>query len=56
MPEKRSWVIDVCRTCDRLAVWPFCEHRPTSPQYDRTDSWCVPVVVYTTAKREAVNA
>jgi hypothetical protein len=22
-----SWVIDVCRTCGRLAVWPFCEHR-----------------------------
>ena len=22
----RSWVIEVCATCDRLAVWPYCEH------------------------------
>lgn len=24
----REWVIDVCRTCGRMATWPFCEHRP----------------------------
>lgn len=28
MAERRTWYIDVCKTCDRLAQWPFCEHRP----------------------------
>lgn len=27
MTAGRTWVIAVCRTCDRLAQWPFCEHR-----------------------------
>lgn len=22
------WFIDVCKTCGRIAHWPFCEHRP----------------------------
>jgi hypothetical protein len=24
----REWVVEVCRSCDRLAQWPFCSHRP----------------------------
>lgn len=24
---RRTWIIEVCKTCARLAVWPFCEHR-----------------------------
>lgn len=28
MAARRVWLIDVCRTCNRLAQWPFCEHRP----------------------------
>lgn len=25
----RRWegIVEVCKTCDRKAVWPFCEHR-----------------------------
>ncbi len=43
MAERRTWVIDVCRTCGKLAQWPFCEHRDEK----RTDdmSWCVPITV-----------
>ncbi len=25
-----GWVIEVCRTCNAIAVYPFCEHRPAS--------------------------
>jgi len=38
-----SWVIDVCRTCGRLAVWPFCEHRDNPP--DDGTGWCYPARV-----------
>lgn len=27
-PKKRTYFIDVCKTCNRLAQWPFCEHKP----------------------------
>jgi hypothetical protein len=42
--EKRTWVIDVCRTCGELATYPFCEHReqPPPPGYF---SWCAPITV-----------
>lgn len=36
-PEKRTWDIRVCKTCDRLAEYPFCEHRELAlkqPPYD----------------------
>lgn len=38
-----SWVVEVCRTCGRVAQWPFCEHRQQRPTDDRP--WCLPVVV-----------
>lgn len=38
-----SWVIEVCRTCGRVATWPFCEHREDRPADG--SPWCVPVVV-----------
>lgn len=38
-----SWVIEVCRTCGRVAQWPFCEHREQRPVDERP--WCLPVVV-----------
>lgn len=25
--KRREWIIEVCRTCARIANWPFCEHR-----------------------------
>lgn len=31
---KRVFFIDVCKTCDRLAKWPFCEHRPEHIDYE----------------------
>jgi hypothetical protein len=37
MSERWAWTIDVCRTCGRQAIWPFCEHRGAG--------WCVPVQV-----------
>lgn len=37
------WVIDVCRTCGRLAQWPFCEHREKRPADGRP--WCAPIAV-----------
>ena len=40
-----GWVIDVCATCGRQAIWPFCEHR------DTRRSWCEPVVVAPVEKR-----
>lgn len=46
----RSWLIPVCRTCDRLAVWPFCEHREMPPP-DGTGSWLTYVTVYSRAKK-----
>lgn len=42
---RRAWTIDVCRICDRLAVWPFCEH------YSTTERWTEPVTVTTRAKK-----
>ena len=38
-----GWIINVCRTCGRRAIWPFCEHRdlPVAPG----KSWCVGVSV-----------
>lgn len=47
MPSPVSYVIDVCRHCGRLAVWPGCEHwqshagwtmsvRVTLPKGERT--------------------
>jgi hypothetical protein len=27
MAARRYWYIQVCRTCSRVAQWPFCEHR-----------------------------
>lgn len=40
MNAERGWVIDVCATCHRLAVYPFCEHR----RVDRQWTVAVPVV------------
>ncbi|MCW2957162.1 MAG: hypothetical protein JWO69_2031 [Thermoleophilia bacterium] len=31
-------VIEVCKTCDRKAQWPFCEHRE-QPAPDGSDRW-----------------
>lgn len=42
-PAPRRWTIEVCRFCDRLAVFPFCEHRDLW-RYDEPP-WCVPIVV-----------
>lgn len=39
-----TWTIDVCRTCGKLAIWPFCEHRPDGFLAD-LESWCFPVPV-----------
>lgn len=52
---KRSWVIDVCKTCGRLAHWPFCEHggglrRPGDKLPPA--GWCEPVTVRETIDRE----
>ncbi len=37
-----GWIIDVCKTCGRLATWPFCEHRDQRPAFG---SWCIGVRV-----------
>ena len=50
--ERRSWIIPVCRTCERLAVWPFCEHRPDYYVPPETPLWYEDVPVYTYAKRK----
>jgi hypothetical protein len=36
----RTWTIDVCRSCSRLAYEPFCGHRDDDP------GWSGPVTVY----------
>lgn len=36
---KRSWIIDVCRYCGHLAMWPGCEH------WQSSERWTVPVRV-----------
>jgi hypothetical protein len=41
---RRDWTIQVCRTCDRLAMWPFCEHRDERRPAD-APSWCVSIDV-----------
>ncbi len=44
----RSWVIEVCATCDRLAVWPFCEHKAkffASEIFEGPPTWTRTVVV-----------
>jgi hypothetical protein len=33
-----SYVMDVCSTCGRHAVWPYCEHKGA-------EKWTEPVVV-----------
>jgi hypothetical protein len=38
-----GWIVDVCRMCGRLAMWPFCAHRE-EPQADGR-SWCESVAV-----------
>jgi hypothetical protein len=38
-----GWIIDVCRTCGRIATWPFCVHR--SLTRDDGKPWCVQVIV-----------
>ena len=38
-----SWVISICRTCGRVAQWPFCEHREQPPADG--SPWCLPVSV-----------
>lgn len=42
---KRTWVIDVCKTCGRIATWPFCEHRPEGWVPIDTPPWCESVAV-----------
>ncbi len=42
-PFPTSWVISVCRTCGRHAVWPFCQHRKEQPADGRL--WYAPVLV-----------
>jgi len=44
--EKRTWMIEVCKTCSRLAQWPYCAHRPTT-----TNEWSVPQVSWTETVR-----
>lgn len=39
----RSYVIDVCLTCGKHAVYPFCAHR------SETARWTYPLVVAATA-------
>ena len=41
----RTWVIDVCRTCGRVATWPFCEHRPEAFATADGESWYEPIRV-----------
>jgi hypothetical protein len=45
--RRRRWVIDVCRTCGRLATWPFCEHRPDGYRsaIEGEEPWCEAVAV-----------
>lgn len=56
-PKKpdRSWTIQVCATCDKLATPPFCEHRPTewtgTPMGDR---WTETVVVRARTKKRGL--
>jgi hypothetical protein len=36
MPEPRPrWegIVEVCKTCDRKAQWPFCEHRDSNDPF-----------------------
>lgn len=40
MSEQRSWVIDVCRYCGALAVYPGCKH------WRINDRWTTAVVVH----------
>jgi len=44
MAERGTWVIDVCRTCGKVATYPFCEHREM-PAPPGGVSWCAPVTV-----------
>jgi len=32
--KPREWLIEVCATCGRHAVWPFCAHRPEGYEPD----------------------
>jgi hypothetical protein len=50
MLPPRSWVIDVCRVCSRLAAWPFCEHRAAWPPASEVP-WFEPVTVYERRRR-----
>ncbi len=40
-----GWIIDVCKTCGRLATWPFCEHREVKPTGLTRSGWCIDVQV-----------
>lgn len=48
---RKTWVIDVCRTCGELAVYPFCEHGDAAKIESLMHSsrplprWTVPVQV-----------
>lgn len=44
-----GWTIEVCRTCGRVARWPFCAHRDEA-QIDGKP-WCESVVVRPTTQR-----
>lgn len=37
--QKRVWTIDVCKTCGRHAIWPFCDHKPKVMSLQSGESW-----------------
>lgn len=41
---KDTWVIQVCRTCGKLADWPFCVHR-NQPPPPGGFAWCESITV-----------
>lgn len=58
----RTWFIEVCRECGRLAQWPFCEHRQKwldeytwtgGPVQKPRPSWCETVMVREVGRRRA---
>jgi len=51
--ERGEWVIDVCLTCGKHAVYPFCEHRDERSFITAPSLWTEPVVVRGTWHRRA---
>ena len=34
-PTKWKGIVEVCKTCDRQAQWPFCEHKTDDGRWYR---------------------